>query len=414
MHEPIAELAQEAAELVSKHGSISAAARAAGVARTTMQHRVHAAARMGLLGTKPVLPGFRLSKTTTVTNQDGDVVREFIQQRPELGSEFAVPSGHTVKGVSALVDANGHTIQQWVKTKGSGPDPERIADILKKSFEDYKPAAKPVRAPSYSAADLLSFLACNDWHIGMFSWHRDTGKNWDLKIAEKTIGDVVEQTIEQSPACGTCVVLGGGDLIHADNKHNQTTGGTPQDVDGRYEKIIEVASRMKVRTVDAALRRHKKVIVRILKGNHDEHASVAVAHFLKAWYRNEPRVIVDTDASAYWKYRFGLVMLAAAHGHTVKIKNMPQIMAHRYAEDWGATKFRYAHGFHLHHKELIAIEGGGCICEVHQAPIPQDSWHYGKGYLSGAGIQSITYHKQLGERGRVVNGIIHADNKRAA
>jgi len=30
--------------------------------------------------------------------------------------------------------------------------------------------------------------------------------------------------------------------------------------------------------------------VRILKGNHDEHAAVAVSYFLLAWYRNEPRV----------------------------------------------------------------------------------------------------------------------------
>jgi hypothetical protein len=36
------------------------------------------------------------------------------------------------------------------------------------------------------------------------------------------------------------------------------------------------------------------------------------------------------------------------YGHTVKITEMPQIMRHRRAEDWGQTKWRYVHGFHLH------------------------------------------------------------------
>lgn len=56
--------------------------------------------------------------------------------------------------------------------------------------------------------------------------------------------------------------------------------------------------------------------------------------------------------------------------------------------------------------------------ESHQAPIPQDSWHYGEGFLSGRSLQTITYHSAVGEIGRVRVAMIDAandnDRRRAA
>jgi hypothetical protein len=53
---------------------------------------------------------------------------------------------------------------------------------------------------------------------------------------------------------------------------------------------LEVAERLMVLTIDCALANNSFVIVRLLKGNHDEQSTVTVAHFLKAYYQNEPRV----------------------------------------------------------------------------------------------------------------------------
>jgi hypothetical protein len=245
----------------------------------------------------------------------------------------------------------------------------------------------------------------------MFAWGQEVGENWDLKIAEETIGRSVEDVIRRSPSSGKAIILGGGDLLHSDSQRNETPAGTKQDVDGRYQKVLLSASRLMVRTIDAALARHGHVIARVLPGNHDTHAAVAVAYFLLAWYRNEPRITVDVDPSLFFWFRFGLVLLGATHGHTVKLAQMPSIMAHRKAEDWGATKFRYALGFHLHHSAKTATEGNGVICETFQAPIPQDAWHFGSGYLSGRSIQAITYHKSYGEIGRVRSAILDADKE---
>lgn len=393
-----------AVELTKICGSQVKAAAQLGLSRGGLQQRLRAAALRGfMLDHPPAMPGFRISQVTDSPNG------KFIQQKPEHGEAFEVPKGHVVKGVSALLNADGEKVLEWVKTKEGQLDPLEIVETLKQAFSDYKPAAKPAKAPSTPAEEILTLLPANDWHVGMFAWNKEVGADWDLKIAEDTIGRAVEDTIARSPSSGECIILGGGDLLHADNSNNTTAkSGNILQVDGRYQKVVGVAVKLMVRTTDAALKRHQRVTLRILPGNHDEHSSVAIAYFLLAWYRNEPRVTVDVDPSLFFWRRFGSVMLGATHGHTVKIALMPGIMASRRAEDWGVTKFRYVHGFHLHHSAKTATEGDGVICEVHQAPIPQDAWHFGSGFLSGRSLQAITYHKQFGEIGRVRTAILDA------
>ena len=79
---------------------------------------------------------------------------------------------------------------------------------------------------------------------------------------------------------------------------------------------------------------------------------------------------------------------------------MPLIMANRVPEAWAASRHRYLHGFHIHHKTKHIFEGGGVIAETHQSPVAQDAYHYGRGYLSGRSMQSITYHREHGEVAR--------------
>lgn len=404
------ELVAQAAEAWRADGgkSLKATADRLGLPLNTYKSRIKVAATRGmLLDVKPAMPGFRVSQVTTLP--DG---KQSVQQRPEHGEVFKVPHGMRLKGVTALTDAEGRIMHMHqMAREATGRDPLAIVDLLKDAFKDYTPAAEPIPAPTAAASSLLTLLPCNDWHVNMAAWGKQVGINWDLKIAEPIIGNAAVDVIKRSPSSRIGVVLGGGDLMHINGKKAETANGTPQDIDSRYEKGIEVLQRLMVRTIDAARERYEFVIVRILKGNHDEDPSVAIAHFLRAWYRNEPRVTVDTSPSLFWTYRFGSVMLAATHGHTVKIGDMPMIMAHRWAEDWGATKFRYAHGFHVHHTSKVATEGNGVLCETHQAPIPQDAWHYGSGYLSGRSLQAITYHEQFGEIGRVRAAILDGESK---
>jgi hypothetical protein len=239
----------------------------------------------------------------------------------------------------------------------------------------------------------------------MFCWAKEVDIDWDLKIAEEKLEDSISRLMSCSPYTETAVILGGGDQLHSDTNQNVTAkSGNPLQVDGRYSKVMEVACRIFVHTVDKAMEKHRKVEVRILIGNHDEHSSIALAYFLKAWYRDEPRVIVDVSPSLFWWRRFESVLLGATHGHMAKPEQMASIMAHRRAEDWGKTKYRFCHTFHVHHSGKTMTENGGVITEVHQTPIPQDAWNHAMGFLSGRSLCSIVYDPEMGEvaRSRVI------------
>ena len=361
---------------------------------------------LGLLGTgpedlKPVVPGFQIKEITT--NGAGETIS--VKQSARHGDVFEMPEGQKIRGISSFVDAEGRVVYQWIKTK---EDDEGVNwnDVFKNAFADYEDRHTVIKAPKSSDKDFLNLIPCNDWHINMLCWWREVGESWDLGIAEKVIGDAIEDIIARTRSAGTAVVLGGGDLMHNDDNSNRTAKShNLLDADGRYAKGVEVAQRLKVRTIDAALKHNGEVIVRVLKGNHDEQSAIAIAHFLKAWFRNEPRVTIDLDQSLFWFYEFGKTMLAATHGHEAKLAKMPEIMAARFPAMWGRTLHRYAHGFHYHHREKTVTENGGVITECHQAPIPQDEWNYGQGFISGRSMQTITYHREKGERGRVIDTI---------
>lgn len=333
-----------------------------------------------------------------------------MSRKKEPGPKAEMPEGHDLKGTSYLTDADGNLVLQWHKTKRNAASLEATIDTIRKSLEGYTSGHLLTLPPKgiYNT-DTITLIPLSDWHLGLYVWGQEASENWDLGKAERVIANSMAHLISNSPPTEECIILGGGDIMHSDNQLNRTMhSGHQLDVDGRWPKVLDAATRLTACTVDLALQRFRKVHVRILRGNHDDHSAIAVAYFLKAWFKDDPRVVVDTDPSLFWYMRFGRVLLGATHGHTVKVHAMPQIMAHRRAEDWGETDFRYVHGFHLHHTAKTVTEGNGCITEIHQSPIPQDAWHWGSGFLSGRSVQSIRYHKLYGETGRCRVAILPA------
>jgi hypothetical protein len=339
-----------------------------------------------------------------------------------------MPTGHQLKGLSTLVGPDGETKAQWIKTFNH-PDPEETCRIIKEAFENYErpdilgntsiipggpglssrtdtPPPRDIRESDRNSdgsyhSSLLSLYCLPDLHIGQYCWASEVDVDWDLKTARQVITSTFARLVNMTLPSELAVILGGGDQLHADSNEEKTRrGGHKQQVDDRYDKVLGVACQIFVDNIDLCLHNHKNVEVRILKGNHDEHASTALSYFLQAWYRNEGRVTVDVSPSLFYWKRYGSVFLAATHGHEAGPKQMAGIMAARRPEDWGLTKYRYAHTFHVHHVSKFVSEEGGCIVETHQTPAPQDTYNYGAGFLAGRSLQSIVYDRELGEKAR--------------
>lgn len=388
---------RQAVELEQKHHSnAAAAARELGITRSAFQNRVRQAARRGLCGTAPVIPGFAIQKITTVTNEDGVTVREFVQQKPDAAQEpFELPPSHEIKGISALVQ-DGRVIQQWIKTRALQAD---ITAALREEFAARKPAPL-LKAPKSTDADLMSVYPIADQHHGLLAWGKETGgEDYDLAIGTRRLRDCATRLIAQSPPSQTAIILNLGDWQHTDDQTNSTPASRHGlDADSRYTKILRTGVALMCDVIELALQRHQSVIVRNLPGNHDPHASIALTVALGAYYRNNPRVTIDDDPGAFFFHRFGSTLIGATHGHKLKPDRMAMTMAVERREDWGETQFHYFYFGHIHRE--TAREIGDVRVESFQSLAAKDAYSASHGYNSGQSLTSITIHRMEGEIGR--------------
>jgi len=403
------EVLAEAVKLRALHPTITAAAEAAGLPRKTLADRLRMAAERGLMGFDPVLEGFRISKSTTVYDRDGFVERQFVQQKPDAGDAFAIPDGHVVKGVSALLDADGRVTQQWVKTREE-QDSERLIEAIRAAFDGYEGRAEAAPCPVETDADLLTVYPIADQHLGLLAYRKEVGEDYDLNIGAARLRQCMAKVVARSPSAKQAIILNLGDYFHADDSRNVTPkSGHTLDVDGRYFKVLTAGVQLMMDCIDLALQRHETVLVRNLPGNHDPHASVALTIALGAFYAREPRVTVDQDPSEFFYHRFGSTLIGAHHGHKAKAEQLAMSMATRRREDWGATDFHVFYTGHVHH--FTGKEVAGVRCESFQTLAGKDSYNHSNSYDGGQSLQSITHHRVHGEDGRQrVNFILRLAN----
>lgn len=403
---------QAAVELRQAHPSTEAAARAGGIPVSTLKARLKKAAEKGLMGTKPVMEGFRIAQVTTQESPDGTVEKTFIQQKPERGEPFTLPEGQVIKGVSALVDADGNEIIKWIKTRTDTATP-LLVEALKKVFTDYRGFSCEDLVPFHAqtADNLLSVYPIADQHNGLLAWGKETGEAYDLQIGLDRLRTCMKRLISQSPASKQAIILNLGDWQHTDDGRNQTPGHHHiLDVDSRYFKILTAGVRLMKDCIDMALQKHETVLVRNIPGNHDPHASIALTVALSEFYSNNPRVTIDDSPGDFFYHRFGATLIGATHGHKLKPDKMAMAMAVTQREDWGATKYHWFLFGHIHHETCKEV--GDVRVESFQTLAAKDAFSVGGGYVSGQSLSSITLHREDGEIGRHRVNIFPAQEKK--
>lgn len=367
-----------------------------GIKMNTLRDRRALAGKRGLLGYEPVIEGMEIGK---ISNTPTGV---YIQQRPARPAPEPIPDHLQVDHVSLYTDGNGGEIGRWTKFKPGAVDPIALVEAIKEAFADFKPVVPTIPAPVEVDEGGLTVVPLADLHMGLHAWKKDSGKSWDLETAVREYRYSLGELFKTIKPRNKCVILGGGDATHADDNKNVTPGsGHKVDVDGRHEKVVLETCHLFVYIIDKALALHRTVDVRLLKGNHDESTCTAIIYFLLAWYRNEPRVWIDIDPSYFWFYRFGKTFLGATHGHAAKAAKIPQLMAVDRPDDWAASRYRYGHAFHVHHKEKLEDEIMGVVVDVHRAPVPRDSWHSSMGFRSGRAFSASFYSAERGYKGCV-------------
>lgn len=324
-----------------------------------------------------------------------------LQRATDRGLDGSIPKplpiGQRVKGTSTLYNADGEVTAQWVKTVAEQRTQD-VVDALTQAFEGYKGHAKLPPAPKQADRDLLTVYNIADHHLGLYAWGDETGADYDLDIGEKMLREAMASLVASSPASETAIILNLGDFFHADTMENRTArSGNALDVDTRYAKVLQIGVQLLIDCAEMALQKHKRVLVRCLPGNHDEHTALALSVALAAFFAGNKRVDVDTDPSRFFWHRFGKVFIGATHGDMVKPNDMPGVMASMRSADWGATQYRYAYFGHVHHRSIGGGERHGVVWETFQTLAAKDAWHAASGYSSGRSMVAITHHRDKGE-----------------
>lgn len=357
--------------------------------------------------TPVVPPGYYVKGVKTQVNSKGETEKQWLHA-PLAHAEGTltdqIPDGHVVSGVSTLVSGSGHTLAQWVKTRKESKE-DLLAATLNRVLAEI-PRHAPARedlipSPKTSLdSELLACIVLGDGHIGLCSWAPETGADWDLKIAEDMHKAAVSDLVARGPNAETGMLVELGDWLDSDGVNNTTTSGTPQDTDTRWSLVVGVGLRILVHAVDCMLSKHKTVIVDICQGNHNRSTSTIFAHYVAAWYRNEPRVKIVMDPSTRHYHQWGTCLIGTTHGDGPKVKELPEIMAAEVPEIWGQTRHRRWFVGHVHHSQ--AIEHRGCTVETFRTLSPRSGWAAAKGYVSGRDASRITYHKKFGEISREI------------
>lgn len=232
----------------------------------------------------------------------------------------------------------------------NGLDLDQIADYIKTlDFNSMKPKTKFIQ---YDATGEVLEICLPDIHSGLLAWRKETGADYDLKIAEeyfwRGFDDVLVRCKNRKFKKIYFSTL--GDLLHVDNDENKTTKGTLQNADGRITKIFIDTLDMLIRAI-TILGDIAPVEVVYCCGNHDRIMGYALMVALEKAFRFDDNIVFDTEPNPQ-KYRLiGVNLIGWTHGD-MPPKNMSSWLVNRARKEYGQSKYAEVHAGHWHTEKV--------------------------------------------------------------
>ncbi len=266
-------------------------------------------------------------------------------------------------------------------------------------FERMAKHAPKYTVPNYKRpkGGMLAGAYLYDVHFGKLCWGKETGGDYDLSIATNRFNAAVDDMVGHAAGQGVTEWLFpvGQDYFHIDSRNNTTFNGTPQDVDGRYERVIEAGESAAIRAVEA-MAAVGPVRVVWVPGNHDTTASYHLARTLWAWFGKHKGVTVDVSPCKRKYVRWGKTLFGLCHSDKERVNDLASIMATERPDDWAATTCREWVVGHRHHPEKwqtkpVDSRFGVTVRTIHSLS-GTDAWHHGKGYVGEPKAAEVHYY----------------------
>lgn len=289
---------------------------------------------------------------------------------------------------------------------------QRIRDEeLLGKIKDIISERAPYYAPIERNPDANNLLVINpaDIHIGKYAVKKETGGDYNSKIATERVLEGINGLITKSKGFEIDKILFciGNDVLHIDNVYQTTTKGTIQDTDGKWWEHFEIALDLYIKCVET-LRLIAPVDVLHSMSNHDYQSGFHLAHALQCWFRTDKNITFDISVAHRKYYHYGKNLIGLEHGDGAKMDSLPLLMAQEKPDEWSKSKYRYWYLHHVHHKVkhkwLDAKDFIGVTVEYMRSPSGTDSWHSRKGYTGvQKAVEGFIHQKDSGQVARLVH-----------
>ncbi|WP_066719940.1 hypothetical protein [Clostridium sp. Marseille-P299] len=276
--------------------------------------------------------------------------------------------------------------------------PEITLDDIDRYFEnkDYSKDKLPIECLNYDPNGEILEIDLADPHIGLLSWRKETGDDYDLKIVKQKffmcINDIVERC--KYKKLKKVVLVGLGDVLHVDNNNQTTTNGTFQQTDGRLEKITECAEDMLIDGI-TILGKLAPVEFVHLCGNHDRLTGYMLARSVRNAFKNDKNVTFDIAPDPIKHKVFGVALVVLHHGDLPK-KNTSDLPINFARHAISDTKFTEVHCGHYHTEETKVV--GGVRVRYLPTIAASSYWEHQQGYKSDKAIVCYLWNEKTGLR----------------
>lgn len=271
-----------------------------------------------------------------------------------------------------------------------------FVDDLKEDLKKLVPPPTKSKAATVKGGRLLE-IALFDLHLGKLGWAEQDGADYDLKIARKVFFDAINELVAKAQKQGPISRIlfpVGNDYLTIDSDSNETTAGTPQDVDSRFAKIYREGRKMLVEAIEL-LRQIAPVDVMVVAGNHDNQSMFHLGDALECWFHGHEDVKVFNQPISRKYYQFGKVMLCFCHGNLEKPDKLPTLAAVEEPIMWAATIYREWHTAHFHHESVK--EHMGVNVRILSSLSGPDRFHHDHGFVGAKRMaQAFLFNENTG------------------
>jgi hypothetical protein len=302
---------------------------------------------------------------------------------------FSVAASLTQK----KIDTNANVQKDYLLEEIKAHSPYQFLDVQE----------NPNYQSSTKNAEKKQALEINipDLHIGKLAWGKETGEDYDIKIAVERYKAAVDSLLSRVniDTVEKIILPVGNDLIHVDTPALTTTGGTYVNSDSRFGKMFQTAKTLLIETIEK-LSLLAPVDVIIIPGNHDQIATFTLGEVLDAWFHGSNVINVINAHTPRKYYQYGQTLIMYTHGHREKLNDLGIICATEEPQLWAATKYRRCHVGHFHHSKQVKFvdvqEFPGFTVKILNSLSATDAWHAEKGFLSLKAAEAFLYDRDKG------------------